>query len=160
MPKLIDALATWFYLGRLKPGPGTWGTLGAIPVVLALQLFGPMGYLVGALVFAVVAILVATLYERFHDGHDHSEVVIDEVVGFVITMTWLPHTWQAWVAGFLLFRLIDIVKPPPIRQLDLKIPGGLGVVADDIGAGIAANIILQIIFTNTSWLGHQLPLSH
>ena len=126
-------------------------------MVLMLRLLGPIGYLVGALILTVFAIFIATLYERSHEGHDRSEVVIDEVAGFAITMTWLPMTWQAWVAGFLLFRLIDVVKPPPIGLLDRKIPGGLGVVADDIGAGIVANVLLQIVFVQTDWLGYQLP---
>ena len=155
MAMIIDALATWFYLGRLKPGPGTWGTLGAIPLVLLLQSLGPMGYLAGVLVLTIFAILIASFYERAHQGHDHAEVVIDEVAGFAITMTWLPMTWQAWVAGFFLFRMIDVFKPPPIGWLDQKIPGGLGVVADDIGAGILANMVLQIVFVQTGWLGYQ-----
>ena len=87
--------------------------------------------------------------------HDSKEIVIDEVAGFLITMTWLPMTWQSVVIGFILFRFFDIVKPPPIRQLDKKIQGGVGVMIDDIAAGIISNFILQILFTYTLILGSQ-----
>jgi phosphatidylglycerophosphatase A len=82
--------------------------------------------------------------------------VIDEVIGFLITMTWLPMTWQAYLAGFLLFRVLDIFKPFPIGYLDEKVPGGLGVVADDVAAGMIANIILQVVLVKTAWLGMQI----
>lgn len=96
------------------------------------------------------------MYENYFDTHDDKHVVIDEVVGFLITMTWLPVTWQSFVGGFLLFRLFDIWKPVPIRNIDQKIKGGLGVVADDVVAGIVANIILQMIYQNTGFLGASL----
>jgi phosphatidylglycerophosphatase A len=157
MAKVIDALATWFYLGTLSPGPGTWGTLGAVPLILALKALGPFSYLAGVLVLSVLAMVIAHLYERAHGGHDHKEIVIDEVAGFAVAMTWLPMTWEAWAAGFALFRLVDILKPPPVSWLDRKIPGGVGVVADDLGAGILVNAFMQFLFVNTSWLGYQLP---
>lgn len=156
MAQIVEALATWFYLGKLKPGPGTWGTLGAVPLIVSFRLLGPYGYLIGVFTLAVLAMTVAQIYERGREGHDHAEVVIDEVAGFAVAMTWLPMTWQAWVAAFVLFRIIDIFKPPPIAWLDRKVPGGIGVVADDLAAGIAVNVILQILFVRTPWLGYQL----
>lgn len=102
------------------------------------------------------AIFVAQLYQREHGGADPQEVVIDEVAGFVVAMTWIPLTWQSWVIGFTLFRVLDIFKPPPIGWADRRIPGGVGVVADDLLAGIMANVVLQILFTQTDWLGVQL----
>ena len=80
----------------------------------------------------------------------------DEVVGFLITMVWLPLTWQSLLLGFVLFRFFDIVKPPPIRQLDQHVKGGFGVMIDDIAAGLISSVILQIIYTQTSWLGVQI----
>jgi phosphatidylglycerophosphatase A len=88
--------------------------------------------------------------------HDSKEIVIDEVVGFLITMTWLPLTWQSLVAGFVVFRFLDIVKPPPIRQLDRKVPGGFGVMVDDVAAGIIGSILLQFVYNHTNWLGVQI----
>jgi phosphatidylglycerophosphatase A len=157
MNRAVEVLATWFYLGHLKPAPGTWGTLGAIPLIMLLKFFGPMGYLAGVFGLATLAIVVAQLYEKTRDGHDHCEIVIDEVAGFAVTMTWLPSTWQAWLIGFALFRILDVIKPPPIRWFDRRVPGGVGVVADDLVAGIVANVILQIMFVQTTWLGYQLP---
>lgn len=156
MKLTIELLATWFRLGHLKPAPGTWGTLGGIPVVLFLNLLSPIGYMVGAGLFMLFATLVAEFYERQVEGHDRSEVVIDEVAGFAIAMTWLPLTWQAWLGAFVVFRILDALKPPPLSWIDQKIKGGLGVVADDIAAGIITNFIMQIVFVQTAWLGYQL----
>lgn len=150
-------LATWFYLGKLRPAPGTWGTLGAIPLILGLSLLPPNAYLAGAFGFTILAMFVAHFYGRSREGHDRQEIVIDEVAGFLITMAWLPLTWQTWILGFMIFRVLDIYKPPPIRQIDQKVRGGVGVVADDVVAGIIANLILQILFVQTAWLGYQLP---
>ncbi|MGE0763566.1 MAG: phosphatidylglycerophosphatase A [Bdellovibrionales bacterium] len=156
MTTFITYFATWFGLGRLKPAPGTWGTLGAAPLVLVFVALGPYAYLAMTVGFAAVAMLVAHLYEQTHEGHDRSEVVIDEVAGFLVTMAWLPMTWQSWLLGFALFRVLDALKPPPISWVDRRIPGGVGVVADDLVAGVLANFILQMIYANTAWLGAQL----
>lgn len=153
----ITLLSTWFGCGRIKKAPGTWGTLGAIPVYLLLNHFNPYGYMLATLLFSGFAILIAHIYEQQNEGHDRSEVVIDEVAGYLVTMTWLPATWISVLAGFILFRALDILKPPPISIIDKKIQGGVGVVADDLVAGIIANFILQILFVQTSWLGYQWP---
>jgi phosphatidylglycerophosphatase A len=153
--KVIILLATFFYSGKLPKSPGTWGTLATIPLWFLLAQLHAIPYMVVVILLCVAAILIAQAYENLTDTHDSKEIVIDEVVGFLITMTWLPLTWQSLVFGFVLFRVVDIVKPPPIRQLDAKIKGGMGVVIDDIAAGIACNIILQLIYTHTSWLGAQ-----
>ena len=141
----------------MRPAPGTWGTLGAIPLIFLGHFLGEWGYLVLATVLTVCAMIVSQIYENQVGQHDSSEVVIDEVAGFVVAMTWVPlFSWKAWVIGFLLFRCIDILKPPPINWIDQRVSGGVGVVADDVVGGIIVNIILQIIFTKTSWLGLQL----
>lgn len=89
---------------------------------------------------------VSSFYKSSEDTHDAQEIVIDEVAGILITMTWLPAHWFYVVTGFVLFRLLDILKPYPISAADQKIKGGIGVMADDILAGIIANIILQIVY--------------
>lgn len=147
--------ATWFGLGRLPHAPGTLGTLGAVPVVVVFYLFGHWSYLVAVALFSYFAIEVAEGYEKKYQTHDPKEVVIDEVAGFVVAMAWLPFTWQSFLYAFLIFRFLDVVKPYPIRWVDEKARGGLGVVADDLLAGIITNIILQFVFVKTTWLGVQ-----
>lgn len=153
--KAVTLLATFFGSGRLPKSPGTWGTLATIPLWYVLAHLHPVPYMVIVLLMCVGAILVAQAYENMTNTHDSKEIVIDEVVGFLITMTWLPMTWQSLIAGFILFRIVDIVKPPPIRQLDRQVKGGVGVVIDDIAAGVVCNIILQLVYTYTPWLGAQ-----
>ena len=86
---------------------------------------------------------------------DPKEVVIDEVAGFLVAMTWLPLSWSSFLAAFLLFRLFDVWKPLFIGYLDKNVKGGLGIVADDLAAGIVTNIILQVVYQQTDWLGHK-----
>jgi len=153
--KFLKSLATFFGAGHFPKGPGTAGTVATIPLVLLLSWAGPFVYMGFALLLLPVGILAAQIYEDDMGGHDHKEIVIDEVIGFLVTMTWLPMTWKSMLAGFLLFRVLDIFKPFPIGYLDEKIPGGIGVVADDLVAGIIASMILQYIYQHTSWLGAQ-----
>lgn len=139
--------------------PGTWGTLATLPLAWLLMQTGPIIYMIAVVLLLPVAILAAEMYEQETKSHDSGAIVIDEVLGFLITMTWLPINWRSFVLGFLLFRLLDIWKPFPISYLDKKIPGGLGVVIDDVAAGIVANVILQIVYTKTMWLGSQVYIS-
>ncbi|AZZ35732.1 phosphatidylglycerophosphatase A [Bdellovibrio sp. qaytius] len=154
--KIIILLATFFGSGKLPKSPGTWGTLATIPLwyLMATKLH-IVSYMIVTVLLCVAAIVISQAYENMTNTHDSKEIVIDEVVGFLITMTWLPMTWQSLVAGFVLFRIVDITKPPPIRQLDQKVKGGVGVVIDDIAAGLVCNILLQIVYTYTPWLGAQ-----
>ncbi len=156
MSRVITLAATWFGVGYLRPAPGTWGTLAAFPLVFLLAALGPYGYMFAAIVVAVLAIWIAHLYDGASGEHDRSEIVIDEVAGLVVTMTWLPLTWQSCVLGFVLFRLLDVLKPPPINWIDRRLRGGIGVVGDDLVAGVIANAILQFVFVQTTWLGYQL----
>lgn len=156
MRKILKLIATFFGVGHLPYGPGTWGTLAAVPFAMLLNQAGPFYAMGITLLLFPLAVWAADVYEQDKGGHDHKEIVIDEVIGFFITMTWLPITWQAYVAGFCLFRVLDIFKPFPIGYLDRKIQSGFGVVADDVAAGIIANVILQVVYTKTSWLGAQI----
>jgi phosphatidylglycerophosphatase A len=155
MKKFILSSATLFGVGRLKPMPGTWGTLVSLPICALFLQLGPFVYMALTLALIIYAIFAAQAYENTFDGHDRSEVVIDEFVGILVTMTWLPMTWQAFVAAFVVFRFFDILKPFPISYFDKNVKGGLGVVADDLVAGIIGNIILQVIMNKTLWLGMQ-----
>jgi phosphatidylglycerophosphatase A len=156
---IIEALATGFYVGKIPVMPGTWGTLVGLPLAWILTVAtreNPVIYMATVGVFILVASWVAELYERSKAAHDPSEIVIDEIAGILVAMTWLPLTWQAFVAGFILFRFFDILKPFPIGAIDRRIQGGFGTVLDDVAAGLAANVVLQIIYAQTLWLGVRL----
>ncbi len=135
MHALILTLATFFGLGRLPKAPGTWGTLGAIPLWWWLSCYGSGVFVAFTVVFAGFAIWVSHEAEKIYGQHDTQSIVIDEVAGMLVTVLFVPLTWGTLVAAFVLFRLLDAVKPPPIRQIDKHVGGGLGVVLDDLLAG-------------------------
>ncbi|MFN7453200.1 MAG: phosphatidylglycerophosphatase A [Pseudobdellovibrionaceae bacterium] len=145
--------ATFFGLGKISKAPGTLASLATLPIVWALYQAGPFVYMAVVLLLLPLSVVACEIYENTVGSHDNSEVVIDEVLGVLIAMTWVPMTWQALLVGFLLFRVLDIFKPFPIGYLDRKIPGGIGVVVDDVVAGVLTNIALQIMLTQTIWLG-------
>ena len=125
--------------------PGTVGTLAAIPLCYLFFLTGPYAYMVLTFFVVIGAIFVSDAYEKGQTSHDRPEIVIDEVAGFLITMTWLPFSVKYVVLGFVLFRILDIFKPFPISYLNDKVKGGFGVVIDDVAAGLIANVILQFL---------------
>lgn len=156
MKNIIELLATFFYIGKFPKAPGTMATLATIPLWYLLSDLNPVWYMVIVFIIVIAGIFIAQAYEKIKHTHDSKEIVIDEVAGFLITMVWLPVTWQSALFGFILFRFFDIVKPPPIRQLDQKVMGGVGVMIDDVAAGIIANLLLQIVYNKTLWLGAQI----
>jgi phosphatidylglycerophosphatase A len=153
--KIVEFLATGFYLGKIRPAPGTWGTFLGIPIAYALTFGSHFSYMLGSILLLAFAVAIAEMYEVITGHHDTSEIVIDEVVGYVIAMTWLPATWQFFAAAFVVFRFFDILKPYPINIMDQKIRGGLGTILDDVAAGLVSNLVLQLIYVNTNWLGTQ-----
>ena len=155
MRNLLKNIAIFFGAGLSPKAPGTVGTLAALPLVFFLAKTGPLIYMVAILLLLPLGIVSAEIYEQDKGGHDHKEIVIDEVLGILIAMTWVPITWQSLLIGFVLFRVLDIFKPFPIGYIDKKIQGGLGVMADDVAAGIIANICMQLIYTHTALLGVQ-----
>lgn len=154
--KVAEIVSTWFYVGKIRWAAGTWGTLATIPFVIAFQAMGSIVYMGTTFFIIFLGIFFSDIYEKSKGEHDLSEIVIDEVAGYMIAMTLMPMTWQALTFGFLIFRFFDIFKPFPIGWLDLKIKGGLGVMVDDLVAGVITNIILQVLFTKTVWLGSQI----
>ena len=125
-----------------------------MPVAYLFKLGSPLFYMIASVVLLFFAVAIAEVYEMMTGHHDTGEVVIDEVVGYVIALTWLPPTWQFFVAGFVVFRIFDIWKPYPISVMDQKIRGGLGTILDDVAAGLVSNFVLQVIYQKTDWLGH------
>ena len=148
-PRWATLVATFFGAGRLRPGPGTWGSLAAMLLwwLLASHLPDPLHVpVILALIVASTAIGIpaATLEARGCAEKDPSHVVIDEVAGQLVTLIACPILWKPLMAGFILFRAFDIVKPPPIRRLE-KLPEGTGIVVDDLGAGVYGLIVLQLL---------------
>lgn len=148
-PKWATLVATFFGAGRLRPGPGTWGSLAAVLLwwLLASQI-PPSAripvILLLIVVFTAVGIRAATLEARGCGKKDPQHVVIDEVAGQLVTLIACPILWKPLLAGFILFRAFDIVKPPPIRSLE-KLPEGTGIVVDDLGAGVYGLVVLQLL---------------
>ena len=129
-------LATWFGCGRVPKAPGTAGTVGAIPLYLLLAHAGRPGVGIAAMVATFVGVWAASVVARQLGTKDPQIVVIDEVAGFLVTMVPVGVvSWQAVLSGFVLFRLLDSLKPWPIRLAE-KLPSGWGIVLDDVVAGV------------------------
>ena len=152
-PNALKKFVTFGGAGLSPKAPGTMGTLAALPLAAVTLWAGPLWHMSIVLLLTVFSIWACEMYQRQVGGHDRQEIVIDEVIGLLITVTWLPLTWQTLVASFILFRFFDILKPFPIRWLDRHIKGGVGVIADDVGAGLLANLILQWVYAHTFYLG-------
>ena len=153
MEKTLKLLATWFYVGTSPKAPGTFGTLAAFPLAYVLLFLPPELYMLAVLFFTAFSVWVCSLYELTIQKHDSQEIVIDEVVGYLIALTWLPQTPLVFIMAFLIFRFLDILKPFPISWIDKNIKGGLGVVADDVAAGIITNILLHWLIENKNIWG-------
>lgn len=144
-------VSTFFGVGYLKPGPGTWGSIAAVllwaavgwlahpsPLILLIALLAGIFF---TLLFGVPA---ATIVERQSGRHDPGFVVIDEVAGQWITLLFSPVDWRHALIALVLFRLFDIVKPFPVRRLE-RLPGGWGIVFDDVAAGLYALGIASLV---------------
>lgn len=131
--------ATWFGVGLSPKAPGTVGSIAALPYAMLIHYFlgGPMLMLTAAVLF-FIGIRVSDLYmERFSRTGDPKEVVIDEVAGMCLALSFIGFSVEGYIFGFLVFRLFDILKPWPISWADSKLEGGLGVMMDDIIAAFA-----------------------
>lgn len=143
-------LATWFGAGLIRPAPGTWGTLAAVPFALLIYwIGGSLLLFAAATAIFVIGIWAAGTYCRAAEREDASEVVIDEVAAIWLVFAALPLSAPGWLAGFLLFRFFDILKPWPIRGFERRFKGGIGVMIDDIVAALFA--ILTFVFLDIAW---------
>jgi phosphatidylglycerophosphatase A len=148
-PLWATLIATFFGAGRLRPGPGTWGSLATVILwwllsrVIAPNWQAPAAITLSILV-TLIGIPAATRVARASGLKDPQFVVIDEVAGQLITLIAVPVSWKSLLLGFILFRGFDIVKPPPVRQLE-RLPEGTGIVVDDVGAGLYALAVMQIL---------------
>ena len=141
---MIKFFATGAYLGFLPKAPGTFGSFLGIPLAYAFLLFGQFFYLIATFVFVLFSIVMAELYDRRLEEHDSQTIVIDEVAGYLVALVAIPFQWPYILLAFVLFRIFDIFKPYPLSALD-RIPGGIGIVLDDVGAGLITNIILHLL---------------
>jgi phosphatidylglycerophosphatase A len=131
---LAYGLGTWFGCGFVPKAPGTAGTLGAIPLYLVLRPFGPLAILGAAIALSLVGAAAATYIVNDRNDPDPQIVVVDEVAGVLVTLAAAPRSWAALAVGFVLFRAFDQWKPWPARAAE-RLPGGWGVIADDLVAG-------------------------
>ncbi len=141
----VHFLAFGFGSGLSPKAPGTAGTLAAVPVFYLMSFLSNIQYLIVLYLIIVFGIWLCEQSSRMLGVHDHPGIVWDEFAGLFITMIAVPVTWSTVVAGFILFRLFDIVKPWPINWLDKKVGGGFGIMLDDIVAGCFALAVLQLL---------------
>ena len=133
-------------LGRIPFAPGTVGTL---PGLLLAWVFWQGGDEIYLALTAVVTLSAVWIAERSAESlgvADDPRIVIDEIAGVLVAFALVPPSWLALVVGFCVFRILDIAKPPPISTVDRQIKGGLGIVLDDVLAGIGTNLVLQLLF--------------
>jgi phosphatidylglycerophosphatase A len=148
-PSWATAVATLFGIGYLKPGPGTWASASTVFLWAALahflypSLLTPVAITLAASV-TFLGIPAATRVARGHGAKDPQFVVIDEVAGQLVALIAVPLGWKSFLAAFILFRAFDIVKPPPVRQLE-ALPEGAGIMIDDIAAGLYALLIMHLL---------------
>ena len=147
-PRWATLVATFFGVGLLRPGPGTWGSAATVILwwVVARGIapgWQPLAAIAVAALVVAVGIPAATQVARASGLKDPQFVVIDEVAGQLVTLIAAPLTWKSLLLGFILFRGFDIVKPPPVRQLE-HLPAGFGIVIDDVGAGLYALAVMQV----------------
>jgi phosphatidylglycerophosphatase A len=142
--RMILALATWGGVGYLPYAPGTWGTLAALPLWYLLARSGPWGYGLGVAVLMILGLMVAGPAQIYLGRTDHGAIVVDEVVGLLITLAGVTPSWPAAALGFVVFRTLDIFKPGPIRWFG-EGRGGLEVMADDVAAGVIGRVLVEIV---------------
>jgi phosphatidylglycerophosphatase A len=148
-PHWATLVATFFGIGRLRPGPGTWASAVTVAIwaaaayVLSPSLRTPVAITAAALT-TLIGIPAATRVARASATQDPQFVVIDEVAGQLTALIAVPLGWKTFLAGLILFRAFDIVKPPPVRQLE-RLPEGTGIVLDDVAAGIFALVVMHLL---------------
>jgi phosphatidylglycerophosphatase A len=142
---IVMYLATGCKSGYSPVVPGTAGSLAAlVPCGLLSLLPLPVSAML-LIAFIVLSIWAAELAENIVGQKDPGCIVIDEFAGMMITLLGIHFTWQSALAGFIIFRVMDILKPFPIRYLEQTIPGGAGIVVDDVAAGVAAHLLLRLL---------------
>ena len=143
--RVVHFFAFGFGSGKAPVAPGTFGTLVGIPAYLLLQPLAIYIYVAVVAGMFAVGVWLCHVTERDLGVHDHPGIVWDEIVGYLITMFMAPAGWMWMALGFVLFRLFDIWKPFPIRQIERRIQGGFGNMLDDALAALCAWVVMQAI---------------
>ena len=150
MKNITLAFATGFGSGYIPWASGTWGSAVGLLVLFGLQSLSPLSFLITLITLFFLGVWASTEAEKFFGEKDSGKIVIDEVVGQLISLFLIPLSWKSVLLGFLLFRLFDMWKPFPARWFQDHLKGGWGVMMDDVMAGIYVNFLLRL-------LGHYLP---
>ena len=137
-------LASGFFIGTVPFAPGTFGSVIGLPICFLISRLDILIGVICTVLFILFAIWVAAAAEKVLKKRDAGEIVIDEIAGLIVTFIGLPFTLKTVIAGFIIFRTFDILKPFPIRFLEKKVAGGSGVVLDDVLAGLYANLIIRL----------------
>ena len=143
MNNILKFIATLGFIGYLPIAPGTWGTAAGLVFVMLLE---PSATLYAVLIVLgfLVGTVSSTVAERVIGQTDSGHIIIDEFIGFLVSVIFVPQTYGYFVAAFFLFRFFDILKPFPVRQAERALKGGIGIMTDDVLAGIYTNVALQI----------------
>jgi phosphatidylglycerophosphatase A len=145
LKKTSHLFATWFGVGLIRPAPGTWGSLAALLIWYFAEFLHSSIHIVLP-IFILFSWLVCSQASQDSQSKDHSSIVIDEVAGMLVALSFVAHELIIYLWAFLLFRLFDIWKPWPVSWADKNVEGGLGILLDDLIAGLFAGGIIYTIF--------------
>ena len=154
VPLWAKFVATAGFAGFSPVAPGTCGTLVAVPIAWLLTRAGTLAFWLGFVVITAVGTWASEVFCRATGVDDDQRIVVDEVAGYLLTIAFVPRSWVNIIVGVIVFRLFDIWKPGPIRLVDEKVHGGVGVMADDLAAGIVGAIVMVALhyFGVDAWL--------
>lgn len=138
--------ATGGYTGYIPFAPGTFGTIPGLFLCFLLSKIQFLPALLITVLFIAFAVWTSHEAEQVFGKKDPGSIVIDEMAGILVTLLGFPFTWPVVLSGFIVFRVLDILKPFPIRYLDRKLTGGFGIVIDDVVAGIIGNLLLRVVW--------------
>jgi len=144
--KSVTILATGCCVGNMPVAPGTFGSALGLPFCFLLSGLHFSIAILFIAIFILFAMWIAHHAERILKTKDPGCIVIDEIAGMMVTLLGLPFNVFTVVGGFLIFRMFDILKPFPVRYLEMKLSGGAGIVLDDVAAGIYSNLVLRAMF--------------
>ncbi len=144
--KAVMFIATGCFIGKIPFAPGTFGSFAGILLCFTLSKTSTLVAIICIILFIIFSIWIANDAEKILKRKDPGCIVIDEIAGMAVTLIGLPFNVFYVASGFIIFRVLDITKPFPIRYIEKRISGGAGIVLDDIAAGIAANVFLRLIF--------------
>ena len=142
--RAVFFVATGFLVGTVPFAPGTFGSLIGLPVCFFLSRLSLLQSVICILVFILFAIGIASAAEKIIKQKDPGQIVIDEIAGLMVTLAGLPFNLKTALAGFVIFRVFDILKPFPIRILEKEVGGGSGIVLDDVLAGVYGNLVIRL----------------